>query len=73
MGAVGFLACVELRRRWLRVVVLVLVAGAIGGLVLAAAAGARRSSSSLDRFRRYSRSADVELAVVGEPTSPSGA
>ena len=69
MGAVGFLARVELRRRWLRVVVLVLVAGAIGGLVLAAAAGARRSSSSLDRFRRYSRSADVELAVVGEPTS----
>ena len=68
MGAVGFLARVELRRRWLRVVVLVLIAGAVGGLVLAAAAGARRSSSSLDRFRRYSRSADVELAVLGEPT-----
>lgn len=68
MGAVGLLARLDVRRRGPRIVLLIVLVGAIGGMVLAAAAGARRSGSSLGRFREFSESADVELAV-GEPTA----
>ena len=62
------LAGLEIRRRWRRVVALVILVGAVGACVLAVVAGARRTSTSLERFRRQSRSADVELAV-GEPSA----
>ncbi len=69
MGAVGLLGRLEVRRRRLRIVFVIVLVGAIGGLALAAAAGARRSSSSLDRFRVASRAADVEIGGIGEPTA----
>lgn len=63
------LAGLEVRRRWRTVVALALLIGVVGALALAIAAGARRTGSSFGRFRDYSRSADVELAVIGEPTA----
>src|SRR4051794_7678052 len=68
MGAVGRLASFEVHRRSLRIAFVIVLVGAIGGLALAAAAGARRSSSSLDRFRTTSRSADLEIAI-GTPSA----
>ncbi len=53
-----------IRRQWRGLIVVALLVGIAGGVVLAAAAGARRTSTSLDRFRSYSRSADVELDVA---------
>jgi hypothetical protein len=50
-----------MRRRWRSLVVITLLVGVVGAIVLATAAGARRSSSSLQRFIEYSRSADVEV------------
>ena len=68
MGAIVMLARSELRRRWRSVVVLTLLVGAAGAMVLALTAGARRTSTSLDRFERDSKSATVELDA-GDPTS----
>src|SRR4051812_712117 len=65
--AVGFVAGRDLRRRWRRVVLVAVLAGATGALTLAMAAGARRTSSALDRFQHDTRSADIELD--GEPTA----
>lgn len=61
VGAVGWLAWRDLRRRWRRVVLVTLLVGVTGALVLATAAGARRTSSALTRFKDSSRSADIEL------------
>ena len=61
MSAVALVAARELRRRWLRVLVLTLFVGVIGMCTIAAAAGARRSSTALARFKAASRSADIEL------------
>jgi hypothetical protein len=66
VGVVVVLAGRDLRRRWWSLAVLVVLVGVIGGLVLASAAGARRTASSLDRFRRESAAADVEL--LGDPS-----
>ncbi|HEU5306840.1 MAG TPA: hypothetical protein VFW97_05910, partial [Acidimicrobiia bacterium] len=63
MGAVRMLARSELRRRWRSVVVLTLLVGVSGAVVLALIAGARRTESSLARFERESRAADLELDV----------
>ncbi len=68
MGAVGMLAGRELARRWRRVVLLTLLVGAVGTVVLSTAAGARRSDSALARFNASSRSADVQLQVLGVVT-----
>src|SRR5436189_233252 len=70
MGVVGFLARLQIRRRGWQLLMLALLAGIAGGIALPTAAGARRSSSSLDRFRRSSHAADVELAM-GDPPTPS--
>jgi ABC-type lipoprotein release transport system permease subunit len=67
VSAVGFVAARELRRRWLRVLVLTLFVGVIGMCTLAAAAGARRSSTALARFKAVSRSADIELQAAPTP------
>jgi hypothetical protein len=68
VGAVGIVARRDIRRRWRSVVALTLMVGVVGAVALATVAGARRTSSALARFEDHSRSADVELAVVGEPT-----
>jgi hypothetical protein len=65
MGPVGFVARHDLRRRWWRLVALTLLVGVAGAGVLGAVAGARRTSTSLERFQRSNRSADVEFAVGG--------
>jgi ABC-type lipoprotein release transport system permease subunit len=57
----------RLRARRAAVVCVLVLVGLVGGLVLATAAGARRTSSSLERFRRWSEAADLEL-TVGTPT-----
>ena len=50
-----------MRRRWRSVVVLTLLVGFAGAVVLALVAGARRTDSSLARFERASRAADLEF------------
>ena len=50
-----------------RAAVLIVLVGIVGGAVLASAAGARRTSSSLSRFERATRAADLEFNV-GDPT-----
>jgi ABC-type antimicrobial peptide transport system permease subunit len=68
VGAVRFAIGRILRRRWRRVLVLALLTGAIGAAAIAPAAGARRSASSLDRFRAWSRAADGEISTFGVPS-----
>ncbi len=53
-----------IRRRLRSIVALVVLIGVVGGVALSAAAGARRTATSLERFRRSSRAADVELAIA---------
>ena len=67
VGVVAVLAGRDLRRRWGSLLVLVLLVGLTGGLVLASVAGARRTDSSLDRFRKVSAAADVELLGAPSP------
>src|SRR3954452_10406573 len=67
MRAVAMLGRSELRRRWRSLVVLTLLVGFSGAVVLALVAGARRTESSLARFERASKSADVEFDA-GEVT-----
>ena len=61
------LAGLEIRRRWVRLLVLTALVGVVGTVVLASVAGARRSSSALARFNASSRAADLEV-TVGDPT-----
>jgi hypothetical protein len=67
MGAVRMLAGSELRRRWRSVVVLTVLVAFAGAVVLSLVEGARRTDSSLSRFERESRAADLEVDV-GDPT-----
>ena len=68
MQPVWLVGASGLRRRWRRVVLLVLVVGAVGAVTFGAAAGARRTSSALTRFNAASRSADLQIET-GEPTA----
>ena len=61
MTALVLVARAAMRRQWRSLVVITLLIGIAGAVVLTAAAGARRTSTSLERFQRYSRSGDVEL------------
>lgn len=54
-----------IRRQWRALLVLALLVAVAGAVVLSSVAGARRTASSLDRFRAYSRVADVEVDVDG--------
>ncbi|MCU1457654.1 MAG: hypothetical protein JWL73_1746 [Actinomycetia bacterium] len=63
MSAIAFVARRSIRRRWRSLVVVTLLIGLAGAVVLTATAGARRSASALERFRSYSRAADLELDV----------
>jgi hypothetical protein len=65
VGPVGYLAALELRRRWAKWLALAMVVGIVSAVVLTLVAGARRTGTSLDRFKATARSADVELAVDG--------
>jgi len=62
------IARADIRRRLSAVFVLALVVGLVGAVSLATVAGARRTSASLGAFEQQSRSADVELNVIGLPT-----
>jgi hypothetical protein len=65
---VRYLAALELRRRWRRLLAQAVLVGVTSAVVLATAAGARRTDTALDRFKATTLSADLELAV-GEPTA----
>jgi hypothetical protein len=67
-AAIRLIAGVDIRRRWPTIVVLALIVGLVGAVALAIVAGARRTSASLGAFEQQSRSADVELNVIGQPT-----
>ena len=67
--AVLFVTRAALRRHWRGLVAVALLVGIAGAAVLTAAAGARRTSTALDRFREFSRSADVMLDVGTPPAS----
>lgn len=57
------LASIDVRRRWRSTLALVLLAGAVGAVVLASVAGARRTASSVERFEAESRAAHLEVNV----------
>jgi hypothetical protein len=67
-GAVGFVARHNVRRRRRSLLVITIVVGLVGTIVLATAAGARRTATSLERFESSSRTATVELTMLGRPT-----
>jgi hypothetical protein len=56
---------INLRRRWRAAAALASIIGFAGTVVFAAVVGAQRTSTSFERFREYSRSADVEVLVDG--------
>lgn len=64
MAGAWYRARAELRRRWLSTLGLALLAGLVGGVVLAGAAGARRTSSAMDRFAAFNRAGDLLPIVV---------
>jgi ABC-type lipoprotein release transport system permease subunit len=69
VGAVALIAGHEVRRRGRRALALAILVGLLGAMVLAVVAGARRTGTALDRFRTWSHSADLELAVSGSPSA----
>lgn len=58
MGAVVYRGLADVRRNWKALVGLALLIALVGAVVLTSLAGAGRSSSSLDRFRAQTLSAD---------------
>ena len=62
MTAVAIRLSAELRARWRAWLLLAVVAGLLGGLVLAVFAGARRGESALERLLVVSRPQDVTIA-----------
>ncbi len=59
MSAVWYRARSELRRRWPSALVLAVLAGVVGGVVIASVAGARRTGSAMERFVQFNRAGDV--------------
>jgi hypothetical protein len=66
MGAAWYVGRARWRRRWASLVVLGIVAGSVGGTVLAAAAGARRTSTAYDRLMTESDQPHEVLFVTDE-------
>ena len=60
-GAVGLVGRSELRRRWVGLVGVVLLAVLVSAAVLAGVTGARRTASTLDRFRSWSNAGDAQF------------
>jgi hypothetical protein len=65
MDAIRMRVRSELHTRLAGVVVLALIAGVIGGVVIAAAAGARRTASAYPRFLKAENALDAVVKVVG--------
>jgi hypothetical protein len=66
MGGVGLLVRAELRRRWLALVLVGLLTGAIGAAVVTSVAGARRSATAYDRLAELTGQPDATLlSLVG--------
>lgn len=73
--AIGMWAGNEIARRWRALVALGVLAGLVGGLVLAAVAGARRTSTAYERYREATGRADAIvfatlLGIFGADYSP---
>jgi len=73
MTAVWMFFRAELRRRWRTWLLLALVAGLVGGLVIAVAAGARRTDAAYPALVAWSRPADdlISLTSTEGPTFAS--
>ena len=69
VGLVGMVAASALRARWKSVLLLTLVVAAVGAVTFASIAGARRTASALRRMNESSAAANVELVMVGTPTT----
>lgn len=66
MGGVGLLVRAELRRRWLALVLVGLLAGVVGAAVVASVAGARRSATAYDRLAEATGQPDATLlSLIG--------
>lgn len=61
MNGVVMVARGTIRRRWRAIVAIGMLVGLSGAVVVASVAGARRTSTALDRFETYSRSAQFEI------------
>ena len=60
-AAVGLVGRSELRRRWVGLAAVMLLAVLVSAAVLAGVNGARRTASTLDRFRSWSNAADAQF------------
>ncbi len=63
MGAVALGARSAVGGRWIGTIAVGGLAGIVGAVVFSTLAGARRSDSALQRFNRFSRSADMEVTA----------
>ncbi len=64
MGVVALVARVELRRRWLSLVIIALLAAVVSGVVSTALVGARRSATSVERFREWAGASDASFQAT---------
>src|SRR5438067_720845 len=75
MTAIWMRARSELRARWLSITSLAVIAGVIGGIVIAAAAGARRTDTAYSRFFEAKSGLDLEIdthAKTFSEAAPAG-
>ncbi len=63
MRAVGLVAVSRVRRHWVGLVLVGLLAGMVGGLATAAVAGERRSSSAAERLAEVTAAPDASIRV----------
>jgi putative ABC transport system permease protein len=68
VGPVGMVARARARRGWLAIVLLGVLAGIVGGVVIAGVAGARRTYTAFDRLREAQHFPD--LMVISSDASP---
>ena len=61
MGGLGLLVRAEVRRRWLALLLVGLLAGAVGAAVVTSVAGARRSATAYDRLAEVTGQPDATL------------
>ncbi len=67
MPALGLLLRAEVRRRWLAIVLIGLLAGVVGAATVAAVAGARRTSTAYDRLAEESGAPDATIISFVDP------
>ncbi len=67
MGGIGLLVRAEIRRRWVALVLIGLLAGVVGASVVTAVAGARRSDTAYDRLADLTGQPDATLVSFVDP------